>query len=49
MTAVAPAAKQDVSAPEVKLVGIGKRFPGVIANHDVDVTIRPATVHALCG
>ncbi len=49
MTAVAPAAKQDVSAPEVKLVGIGKRFPGVIANHDVQVTIRPATVHALCG
>jgi simple sugar transport system ATP-binding protein len=49
LTAVAPAAKQDVSAPEVKLVGIGKRFPGVIANHDVQVTIRPATVHALCG
>jgi simple sugar transport system ATP-binding protein len=39
----------DVAAPEVRLTGIGKRFPGVIANHDVDVTIRPATVHALVG
>ena len=33
-------------APEVELIGIGKRFPGVVANHDVDVTIRPGTVHA---
>jgi simple sugar transport system ATP-binding protein len=47
--AAAPATEQNVTAPEVKLVGIGKRFPGVIANHDVDVTIRPATVHALVG
>ncbi|MBZ5740226.1 ABC transporter ATP-binding protein [Nocardioides mangrovi] len=38
-----------VHAPEVRLSGIGKSFPGVIANHDVDVTIRPATVHALIG
>ncbi len=30
-------------------IGIGKRFPGVVANHDVDVTIRPGTVHALVG
>ena len=29
--------------------GIGKRFPGVIANHDVDITIRTGTVHALIG
>jgi general nucleoside transport system ATP-binding protein len=47
--AAAPAAEPDSAAPEVKLTGIGKRFPGVIANHDVDVTIRPATVHALIG
>jgi simple sugar transport system ATP-binding protein len=33
----------------VELIGIGKRFPGVVANHDVDVTIRPGTVHALVG
>ncbi len=33
----------------VELIGIGKRFPGVVANHDVDVDIRPGTVHALVG
>ncbi|GAA3527066.1 ABC transporter ATP-binding protein [Aeromicrobium panaciterrae] len=33
----------------VELRGIGKRFPGVIANHDVDLSIRPGTVHALIG
>nr|MCW2728464.1 heme transporter ATP-binding protein [Aeromicrobium sp.] len=33
----------------VQLRGIGKRFPGVIANQDVDVTIRSGTVHALIG
>src|SRR4051794_30790001 len=48
--AAAPATTDhDVAAPEVQLLGIGKRFPGVIANHDVNVTIRPATVHALVG
>ena len=39
--------RRDVAAPEVELSGIGKRFPGVVANHDVDLTIRPGTVHAL--
>jgi simple sugar transport system ATP-binding protein len=34
---------------DVVLQGIGKRFPGVIANHDVDITIRGGTVHALVG
>ena len=40
---------EHVQAGAVELRGIGKRFPGVIANHDVDVTIRPGTVHALIG
>ena len=40
---------RDVDAPEVVLAGIGKRFPGVVANHDVDLTIRPGSVHALVG
>ncbi|RNM14339.1 ABC transporter ATP-binding protein [Nocardioides pocheonensis] len=26
-----------------------KQFPGVVANHDVNITIRPGTVHALIG
>ncbi len=29
--------------------GIGKRFPGVIANHDIDITIHTGTIHALVG
>ena len=33
----------------VQVRGVGKRFPGVIANHDVDITIRSGTVHALVG
>ena len=37
------------STIDVRLSGIEKRFPGVIANHDVDVHIRPGTVHALIG
>ncbi len=33
----------------VELRGITKRFPGVIANHDVDITVRKGTVHAIVG
>ncbi|HET6353087.1 ABC transporter ATP-binding protein [Streptomyces sp.] len=29
--------------------GITKRFPGVVANHDIDITVRTGTVHALVG
>jgi simple sugar transport system ATP-binding protein len=36
-------------APLIELRDIGKRFPGVVANRDVNVTIRPGTVHALVG
>ncbi|GDY29206.1 ABC transporter ATP-binding protein [Gandjariella thermophila] len=35
--------------PAVALSGITKRFPGVVANSDVHMVVRPATVHALCG
>ena len=37
------------AASTVVLRDIGKRFPGVIANHDVNLTLRPGTVHALIG
>ncbi|AOP50138.1 heme ABC transporter ATP-binding protein [Streptomyces lydicus] len=37
------------AAPAVELRGITKRFPGVVANHDIDITIRRGTVHALVG
>ncbi|MBH5336547.1 ABC transporter ATP-binding protein [Streptomyces pactum] len=33
----------------VQLRGITKRFPGVVANHDIDITVRRGTVHALVG
>ncbi|MER0243915.1 ABC transporter ATP-binding protein [Streptomyces sp. HSW2009] len=33
----------------VELHGITKRFPGVVANHDIDIEVRRGTVHALVG
>ncbi|MDP9434218.1 MAG: ABC transporter ATP-binding protein [Actinomycetota bacterium] len=35
--------------PVVRLAGIGKRFPGVVANRDVDLEVRAGEVHALVG
>lgn len=43
-TAQAPAATD-----AIVVRGVTKRFPGVIANQDVDITIRKGTVHALIG
>ncbi|MGQ4511983.1 ATP-binding cassette domain-containing protein [Streptomyces sp. DW26H14] len=37
------------TATAVELRGITKRFPGVVANSDIDITVRRGTVHALCG
>src|SRR5215475_6349059 len=36
-------------APAVELHGITKRFPGVVANRDIDIVVRPGTVHAIVG
>ncbi|MET7703761.1 ABC transporter ATP-binding protein [Streptomyces sp. NPDC005485] len=33
----------------VELAGITKRFPGVVANHDIHLSVRQGTVHALVG
>ncbi len=35
--------------PAVELRGITKRFPGVIANHDVDLTVSRGEIHAIVG
>ncbi|MET8469848.1 ABC transporter ATP-binding protein [Streptomyces sp. NPDC006422] len=37
------------SPPAVELAGITKRFPGVVANHDIHLTVHKGTVHALVG
>jgi ABC-type uncharacterized transport system ATPase subunit len=37
------------SVPAVALAGITKRFPGVVANSDVHLSVRTGEVHALCG
>jgi ABC-type uncharacterized transport system ATPase subunit len=37
------------ASPAVALSGITKRFPGVVANSDVHLTVRAGEVHALCG
>lgn len=33
----------------VELSRITKRFPGVVANYDVDLRVRPGTIHAIVG
>ena len=36
-------------AAAIELIGITKRFPGVIANDDVNLTVEPGEIHAICG
>jgi ABC-type uncharacterized transport system ATPase subunit len=35
--------------PAVELLGIGKSFPGVVANDDISLTLRRGEVHCLLG
>jgi len=48
---VSPPAAPQVAAGEiaVELVGITKRFPGVVANDNIHLTVRRGTVHAIVG
>ena len=36
-------------APAIELIGITKRFPGVIANDNVNLTVEQGEIHAICG
>ncbi len=39
----------DPAAPMLEMRGVTKRFPGVVANSGVDLTVLPGTVHTLLG
>ena len=43
-----PPARAD-EPPAVELRGITKRFPGVVANHDVHLSVRRGSIHAIVG
>jgi ABC-type uncharacterized transport system ATPase subunit len=44
-----PAAEAQAGAVAVRLRGIGKRFPGVIANDDINIDVSRGTIHAIVG
>jgi simple sugar transport system ATP-binding protein len=44
-----PPAESAAGIPAVELIGITKRFPGVVANQDVNLRVMPGEVHAVVG
>jgi simple sugar transport system ATP-binding protein len=49
-----PAGSQDVTnpglaKPALEMRGISKRYPGVLANDKINLTVRPGEIHALLG
>jgi len=48
-TTVDPAIAARATAPALEMRAISKRFPGVVANDHIDLSIRPGEIHALLG
>lgn len=46
VSGVSPSARQPLA---IELTGITKRFPGVIANDDVNLSVAAGEIHAICG
>ncbi|WP_248965507.1 ABC transporter ATP-binding protein [Sphaerisporangium perillae] len=44
-----PTSSATATEPAVELEGITKRFPGVVANRDIRLTVLPGHVHAIVG
>lgn len=42
-------AKQSVKPPRLALAHISKRYPGVVANDDVSLSVGPGEIHAVLG
>ncbi len=38
-----------MTAPAIELRGITKRFPGVVANDNISLTVADGEIHAICG
>jgi general nucleoside transport system ATP-binding protein len=49
LVAEGDAAEPAAEPAAVELIGITKRFPGVVANSDVNLTVRRGTIHAIVG
>jgi ABC-type sugar transport system ATPase subunit len=45
----APPAQSPTGGPILKMTGVSKRFPGVLALEDVHLEVGPAEIHALLG
>ena len=41
--------RQRNAVPRLELRGVTKRFPGVLANDNVNLTVKPGEIHALLG